>query len=58
METDQCEGCTLYSKYPTRCRIRNKGYLKKCPCITCIVQVMCKQSCDEHLIITIIASQK
>ena len=59
MEIKDCKGCrskrysyTKYKKF-TLCGILYRQKLKKfeipmCPCVECIVKMMCKNSCDPY----------
>ena len=47
-----CKGCILYEEHLEKSDsyITCIGYLQKdktCPCITCLVKVMCKSCCDK-----------
>ena len=44
---NECRGCSLYY-------ICIKGYTfkdtsKRCPCITCLVKMMCRFACEEYV---------
>jgi len=45
-QSNICKGCLSHDKYGI-CVIRISKYQKKCPCLTCIVSVMCREACDE-----------
>ena len=42
-KSKECKGCYIY----THCSIPTSIGNKSCPCITCLVKVMCYESCEE-----------
>lgn len=43
---DYCKGCRIYSsEYKTACVDNSDG---NCPCVRCIIKVMCRQACLEY----------
>ncbi len=43
--TDYCQGCCDY--FGLGCDYRTMNY-GECPCINCVVKMMCTQICEEH----------
>ncbi len=41
-----CEGCLLYSEYH-HCGIMPTFDNEDCPCLTCIIKMVCRQICPE-----------
>ncbi len=42
---DICEYC--YAKDGDRCRIKNQGRSKDCPCTVCLVKSICIDLCED-----------
>ena len=50
--TNECKGC-MYCDINGVCGMRIIPYLsktKQCPCMNCIVKIMCKGICEEFII--------
>jgi hypothetical protein len=45
--TNTCKSCKIFRyNIPVRCTMLQDGLEKECPCNSCIVQVMCKDTCE------------
>lgn len=40
----ECKGCTLNIE---RCMILRYGNVKECPCLSCLVKVVCNEACSK-----------
>jgi len=48
-EGHRCKGCVAYDNLESKsCKIYISGKSKECPCITCIVKVMCNKACEPY----------
>ena len=51
---DPCKGCRSYSPYEeTLCSAEVIQFIsesKECPCLTCLIKMICENSCDKFLI--------
>lgn len=48
--SNECKGCIVYNEDDNRCAIEIIPHISEtehCPCINCIVKVMCKVVCQE-----------
>ena len=50
-----CSGCLIYEQYIKNSEHNNvcRGYIAKdtgCPCITCLIKMMCGRACDKLLV--------
>lgn len=51
--TSECKGCIVYSEKDNRCGIEIIPHIsetEQCPCINCIVKIMCKGTCQDFKI--------
>jgi hypothetical protein len=48
MTKDVCRGCQVPIIYTKECEIRKQKKSQLCPCIQCIVKVVCPTSCPEY----------
>ncbi len=48
MTTNKCEGCHTYINAGFRCSTRLIKQSDRCPCIICLIKVVCKKACDEY----------
>jgi hypothetical protein len=47
-EGDICKGCSFDDgDHNIECRIKNKEEDKNCPCIKCIIKIMCNVPCPS-----------
>ncbi len=44
---DECKGCRIIRRF-SRCFFRDVGLVEKCPCVQCLVKVMCKDKCENR----------
>lgn len=45
----RCKGCDFDDNtYSNICVISEAGKTKLCPCTTCVVNVMCKNTCESY----------
>lgn len=48
---EECRGCVVYSKTDNRCAVDIIPHISEtehCPCMSCIVKVMCKGMCQKY----------
>ena len=45
---DVCYGCKIPKIYKNICPIRIKELSEACPCIECIVKVICEEACSKY----------
>ena len=51
--SNECKGCIVYSEKRKVCAsgiIPHISEIKQCPCLNCIVKIMCKSVCQEFKI--------
>ena len=46
MNTDDCKGCLLHENY---CTIKKSPNIINCPCQNCIIKMICKIECQDHM---------
>lgn len=44
---NECIGCFLDPLYSPICFFREKNIVEKCPCVNCLVKVMCTSWCEQ-----------
>jgi hypothetical protein len=42
---DECKGCKFNQGFQQLCFFRSYGVIDKCPCIECLVKIMCLERC-------------
>lgn len=43
-----CYGCPIQKEYHDGCPIKNKGKARICPCIRCLVKMICTEACIDY----------
>lgn len=49
--SSECEGCNMYEEDLKVCGLAFKPHLsetQECPCLTCLVKVMCGTTCNDY----------
>ena len=44
-----CRGCIIYETTggPTSCDVANANRQMECPCLECVVKMICRETCED-----------